>query len=214
MTGWVWDQRLRGGRGAYRNLANGRILSQADVNKLIDMAIDRTNERITDQLTDMLAAGQLNVADWKTQMARTIKDAYIQQAILAAGGREQMTQRFWGSLSTPLREQYRYLDNFAREIADGKLSTEQIRIRARMYINSSREAYWRIEDMRARTAGLREERWHAVGDDATCGPCREADALGWQPLGTFAQPGSGQVRRRPVSYCKGLTNCRCTKEYR
>lgn len=211
--GWTYDQRLNRGRGAYRDLSTGRVISQQQATFLIDQAIDRTQAEITTQINALLDGGQISVADWQKAMAETIKDAYIQQAELAAGGRENMTQAMWGSLSTPLQEQYKYLSNFAQEIADGKLSIGQIQRRSKMYISSSREAYWRVKDRQMKAQGFKYEQWIAVGDDSTCGPCAEAAAMGLQPLGTFAQPGSGNVLRKPTTHCQGLTLCRCFKQY-
>ena len=211
--GWTYDQRLNNGRGAYRDSVTGRVISQQQATFLIDQAIDRTQTEITTQINYLLDNGQISVADWQKAMSETIKDAYIQQAELAAGGRENMTQAMWGSLSTPLQEQYKYLSNFAKEIADGKLSIGQIQMRSKMYINSSREVYWRVKDRQMKAQGLKQEKWDAIGDDSTCGPCAEADAMGWQPLGTFAQPGSGNVLRSPLTHCQGLTSCRCQKRY-
>jgi hypothetical protein len=209
---WVWDTRLNNGRGAYRDLTTGRILAQQTVTELINQTVDLTKERVTDQLATMLDERRLNVGDWKQAMATSIKDAYIQQAELAAGGRDMMTPQFWGSLSTPLQEQYKYLDNFAREIAEGKLTAGQIQMRSAMYTNSSREAYWRVKDLQAKAQGMTEERWITKGDNNVCSPCYEAGLMGWQKLGFFGQPGSGTVIRGQTT-CRGLVNCRCTKEY-
>jgi hypothetical protein len=209
-TRWVWEA----GTGRYRNLDTGRFIGQRQVVQLVNGIVDNTEANPVTLLNTMLADGRVNTAEWKTGFARQIKNAYIQQAELAAGGRSQMTPQLWGMVGGSVREQYGYLDDFAQEIADGKLTAGQINSRTKMYVNSSREAYWRVKDAKARTDGFTEEKWNAIGDDSTCGPCADADTMGWQPVGTFAQPGSGRVRNRPRTDCQGLTNCRCEKEYR
>lgn len=207
---WQYEPELE----RYRNLATGRFISSEQVVGLVDQLIDRTNESAVDTLSTMVADQRLSTADWKSAMARTIKNAYIQQTELAAGGRENVTQQMWGSAGGQIAEQYRFLDKFARDIETGSLTEAQIRSRSEMYINSSREAFWRVKDRLARDKGLTEERWIPIGDDATCGPCAEAGTEGWQPIGTFAQPGSGRVKVSPLTSCEGLTRCRCRKEYR
>lgn len=209
ITRWVWETTTR----RYRNLTTGRFVGSAEIVNLVNGIVDRTDSPVS-ALNTMLADKRLNAADWKTGFARQIKNAYIQQAELAAGGRSQMTPQLWGMVGGTVREQYGYLDDFARQVAGGKLTAAQIEARAKMYINSSREAFWRVKDAQAREQGLTEEKWNAIGDDSTCGPCSDADAMGWQPTGTFAQPGSGRVLNRPQTNCQGLTNCRCTKEHR
>jgi len=206
---WVWETTT----GRYRNLATGQFVGRETILGLVDSIVDRTVENPVATLNTMLADKRLSVADWQTGFARQIKNAYAQQAMLAAGGREQMTPRLWGMVGGSVREQYNYLKDFAKQIESGSLTAAQIEARTKMYLNSSREVYWRVQDMQARDQGMTQERWHAVGDDSTCGPCSDADAMGWQNLGFFAQPGSGNVIAGQTT-CLGLTNCRCTKEYR
>ena len=207
---WVFET----GTQRYRDLATGRFLSSTDVIGIVNGIADRTTGDPVTTINTMLADGRLNTADWKTGFARQIKNAYIQQAELAAGGRSQMTPQMWGSVGGSVREQYRYLDKFAKQIESKQLTPAQIEARTKMYINSSRESFWRIKDMKAAGAGMTEEKWNAIGDDSTCGPCSDAGSMGWQPIGTFAQPGSGRVMVKPRTNCQGLTNCRCEKEYR
>lgn len=207
---WVWEEDTQ----RYRDLETGRFLSRVAILAIINDIVDRTISNPVTMIDTMLSDGRLNVAEWKTAFARQIKNAYIQQAELAAGGRAQVTQQMWGSVGGALREQYRYLDKFAEQIAAGKLTPGQIEMRSKMYINSSREAFWRIKDMKAVAEGMTQERWIPIGDESTCDPCSDAGAMGWQPIGTFAQPGSGRVLRKPLTKCQGLTNCRCEKLYR
>lgn len=206
---WVWEAAT----GRYRNLTTGRFVGRETVLGLVNDIVDRTIDNPVSTLNTMLSDKRLNVADWQTGFARQIKNAYAQQAMLAAGGRDQMTPQLWGMVGGTVREQYNYLRDFAKEIEKGNLTAAQIEARTKMYINSSREAYWRVKDVQARGQGFTEERWHAIGDDSTCEPCSDADAMGWRPLGFFAQPGSGNVIAGETT-CRGLTNCRCTKEYR
>ena len=206
---WKWDERLR----RYRDTATGRILSFDQVGDLVDDWVDDSIS-IVAQLANLLATGKLSVQDWQSRMVTEIKNSYIEQAILAGGGRDSMTQGDWGIVGNLLRHQYQYLSNFAQEIKAGHLTVGQIVSRASMYINSARSAFWAIRDRREKAKGMTEERWIAIGDEATCGPCASADAENWQPIGTFGQPGSGVVRRKPKTECEGLTHCRCRKEYR
>lgn len=207
---WRWESTT----GRYRNLDTGRFIGREQVVSLVDTLVDRTREQGVDTLATMLSDGRLNTADWQTGMARLIKNAYIQQTELAAGGRSNVTQEMWGSAGGQIAEQYRYLDGFAREVEAGSLTAAQIRARSEMYINSSREAFWRVKDRQAREQQRRQERWITMGDNSVCSPCMDAGAMGWQPLGTFGQPGSGRVRNSPTTSCQGLTRCRCQKEYR
>jgi hypothetical protein len=83
-----------------------------------------------------------------------------------------------------------------------------------MYVNSARGAYWLTRDQAEKDRGMTVEIWHVIGDKHTCSPCSDAAEAGAQPIGTFAQPGSGIVRLSPVTVCQGYSACRCKKSYR
>jgi hypothetical protein len=70
-------------------------------------------------------------------MRRQTKTAYINEYLLARGGRHNMVQSDWGRLGGLLKRQYEYINNFARDIDAGKVSGGQIRTRARMYVNGA-----------------------------------------------------------------------------
>jgi len=93
--------------------------------------------------SEAVASGQMPVEVWHQRMRDEIRRNYIQQYLAGRGGLEKMTAVDWGSVGGMIAEQYRWLDNFAAQIAAGELSAAQIRVRAQMYINSSREAYER-----------------------------------------------------------------------
>jgi len=190
-------------------LAGNERIPYDRVADLVDELIDDVNETATDELIDMIMDERITVEEWKRTFAAVLKDLFITLAIL--GGGALLTR--WGSIEAQLRIQYGYLDRFAEQIAAGDLTGAEIRRRARMYVNSARQGFWRQLDQQAAELGYTEERWYAIGDDRTCGPCMEADMMGWQPLGTFAEPGSGTVLRSPTTMCQGLTNCRCRKVY-
>lgn len=203
---WRWTGEL------YQEVDGTRTVDDTRAAGLIDTFIDRSFDRTFTPLTTLLEQDEITVNQWQAGIGTAIKDLYIALGTLAAGGRSQMTQQYWGSIGGRLGRQYGYLARFAEEVRQGRLTIGQIRQRTKMYANSARQAYWGIRDFRAREQGFTEERWVPIGDDATCGPCESAGAMGWQPIGTFGTPGSGMVTQ--ASECEGLTNCRCQKVYR
>ena len=211
--GWIWDSNA-GLVGQYRNSTTGYILSDDEVQGILNEIIDQANGDQVETLNTMLEDGRLSAEAYAIAFAILIEILYIQQAELGAGGREQMTPALWALIFGSLAIQYGFLERFAQQIKDGQLTAGQISARAKMYVNSSRESFWMMRDEKARKEGMTEERWIDEGDSNVCGPCSDAGAMGWQPIGTFAQPGSGRVMNRPVTNCQGLTNCRCRKIYR
>lgn len=106
---------------AYRDLSTGQWASRAQVQGWVAENIALA-DNAADGLARMMADDLLRVGDWQAAMRQQIKQSYKQQYIAGKGGIEQMTQVDWGSIGGMTSEQYGYLDGFAREVAEGKLS--------------------------------------------------------------------------------------------
>ena len=157
-------------------------------------------------LTEGLSDGQLTVAEWQQVVAEDLRNMHLQNAAIGRGGWANLTDPDLRKIEDGLRFQYEHLDGFANDIVNGKLSPEQIKARAQLYAQSGRAAYWDANTTTQSDTGYTEERRIAIGDKGTCTPCNDLEALGWQPIGSLPNPGGEP--------CDGLTNCRCTKEYR
>jgi len=198
---WKWNQTA----ARYYNTATGRFLSRTQAMGFVKDSIAAT-ERAADLLANYVADGMLSAGDFRLMMRAEIKREYIRQACLAKGGRAQMTFSDWGTIGQQIKGQYKYLDNFAAEVAKGNLTEAQIRSRARMYINSSLQAFEGIQEKVAIEGGYDEESWHMNPALENCPDCKDFSDMGWQPVGTFPTPGDGST------VC--LTSCGCHKEYR
>jgi hypothetical protein len=121
-----------------------------------------------------------------------------------------MTQADWGSIGGMLKEQYKYLDGFANDIASGDMTEAQIAARAQMYINSAREGRERAREKSALKADYDEVYWEVNGALENCGGCIEFNQMSWQLIEDNpykeAYPGSGDT------VC--LTNCGCQLVYK
>lgn len=195
MAQWGWDPRSK----RYRDLDTGRYMSLRTVLEYVDKSIAASGNA-ADTVTTMLINGNLAPGDFGDSLRDELKREYIRQYLLGIGGREQMGPRDWGSVGGMLKEQYKHLDGFIAEIKDGNLTEEQIRARVGMYVNSAREGYERAHERNAKALGMTEEKWE-LGEAEHCDDCVAYAAQGWQPIGTFPNPGDGSTQ------C--LTNCKC-----
>lgn len=116
-----------------------------------------------------------------------------------------MTPRDWGSIGGSLKEQYKFISGFADDLLSGASAGGQIKVRSGMYANSAREAYNRGRDKVTRAWGAVEEAWFTTSGNS-CVDCQDFEALGWQEIGFFPEPGAG------TTVC--LTNCKCDKDRR
>ena len=201
------EQRYRwlptaGSTGRYYDNIAKRITSEAIVRADLDRYIDEKNWRL-DSLTTQLRNREISLADWQTQMRNELRTAHNNAAMVAKGGRDQMTNADWGRTGRELRTQYGKLDQWAADIASGKAPLDgRANARARLYGEASRGTYEQQRRAMAADRGNQLERriLHAA---ESCADCIQYAALGWQPIGTLPRIGQSQCR----------TNCRCTFEY-
>ena len=212
MARFEWRSKIAG----FWNATVGRLVPRLQVNRWVTASIEAVP--VGDWAAE-LAAGTLDVGTWQERMRGEIKREYIRQGLLGAGGVENMDAKRWGSLGGQIADQYRYLDDFAREIADGNLTEGQIRRRSEMYINSAREAFERAKERAAKEAELNEVRWeldpspeveHCEGEPG----CTELSEMGWQPVDPWPFVASGRETHPGQGDTPCLTSCRCTTRYR
>ncbi len=201
---YYWDELV----GRYRD-ERGRFVSKETVYIYVNQSI-KISGNVVSSLATFVYEGNISVNDWMNSMRQEIKDEYIRQYLSFAGGREAMTQADWGRIGGMLGEQYKYLDNFANDIASGKLTEAQINARSQMYINSAREAREKSRKISAEKAGFDEVYWELNPQLENCPDCVEFNGMDWQtaeddPYGG-AFPGSGDT------VC--LTACGCQLVWR
>ena len=169
----------------------------------LDKYIDAKNRGL-DALTNQLRNREISLADWQLQVRAEIKSMHINAAMVARGGRDQMTPADWGRTGRELRNQYEYLDKWAADIASGKVKLDgRANVRAQLYGDASRSTYEQNRRAVASMNGYTQER-RILHAKESCTDCLEYAARGWQPIGTLPRIGE--------SVCR--TNCKCTFEYK
>jgi len=165
---WTWDDNVK----RYRD-PTGKFISAKNLISLRDEFL-ANRMTIVNSLADDLATGKINIQQWTLSMRQEIKTAYMVEYELGIGGRNMMTFADFGSVGGQLSNQYRYLNNFAEEIAKGNLSPAQIQMRSRMYIDSATQSF-----ERARSASMGMPQLPAYpGDGQTV--CRSNCKCNWK----------------------------------
>lgn len=167
-----------------------------DYNKYAAQALDRLVERFLD--------GNLSLQRFQVLYRQGLKDAYVVNLQLARGGARNVTFSDYGRLGNMLKQEYRYFDNFVREIAQGRFSRKYIIARMRMYGRGVGRAWELGKFFTAVETGKAEMR-RITKSVERCDDCLGYEAMGWQPIGSLPMPGVGSV-------CQ--TNCQCETEYR
>ena len=198
-AGYVWEKVT----ARYRDKATGRFIAEQVLVNLAESFTGFTQDNLT-SITDKMISGKISLADWQRQFAQELKDAYIVNAQIGRGGKNAMTQSDYGRIGQRLRGEYKYLNDFAKEIASGDLSAAQIQARVDQYAAGTRKAYYDGRTAACKAGGFTEER-RVLNPAEHCEDCLDYAGKGWQPIGTLPEPGES-------SQCRN--NCKCEKEYR
>ncbi len=135
---WYWDDNVK----RYRNPVTGRFVGIDDMNSMRVEFMDSQKQRM-EGVTTVYSAGTIDIFAYEKQVKEILRQTYVDLYAMGAGGRNNLTQKDWGSIGGMLKEQYGYLNPFMEQIARGELSPAQITARLKMYINSASESFWR-----------------------------------------------------------------------
>lgn len=193
-----WSERT----GQYID-SKGRFVSRATVRGSLDAAIQKSGREIR-SLTQSLRDGVISLPDWQVRMAVEIKRGHVASAMLAKGGRMQLTPADLGRVGNLIREQYAYLRGFALEIEKGKQKLDGTALRrADLYGQSPRHTYHVIDGVEQQRRGMEQER-SVLSVSEHCTGCETEAARGWVEIGTLV----------PIGARNCLSNCKCSMEYR
>lgn len=162
----------------------------------------------TDYLSDLakrLISKTITAAEWQAEMRDYIRTIHREAVLVVYGGRENVTQSAWGYEGYLVKEQYKYLDGFMKDILENPEYWMNGRLLARMrlYENAEWATFEAMVRFQKLQDGFREER-RKLGVADHCSGCLQQAGLGWQPIGTLEPIGSQQC----------ATNCHCVFDYR
>lgn len=135
---WSWDQ----GSKRYRSSDTGRFIGQKQMTELRDEFV-AAKRGSAQTLASDLATGSSSIQEFEVAFRREIKTVFVDQYVLARGGRNAMTQADWGMVGRMVRDQYGFAHSLTVDIANGTLSQAQIASRVTGYFNSSTTSFER-----------------------------------------------------------------------
>jgi hypothetical protein len=175
--------------GRYYDRTTGRFVSNADVRRAIDRALDEAAKR-AGELTNRLRERAIGPREWARGMRGVIRDVQLYSAASAKGGWAQLTPQDYGRIGARVREQLAFLNRFAAEIKSGKQPMDgRAMARAKLYAQAGRRIHHDIERDEMAARGYRfEENVLAPADH--CAGCLAATARGIVPIGTLPAIGT------------------------
>lgn len=180
----------------------GRFVSEKQVRATVEKTVSTLEDNLRG-LARNLHAGKINLAEFQIQAAEKIKSAHIVATAIGKGGREQLTPSDWGKLGSTIREQYKFLNNFVREIEAGRLSPAQIEHRASLYAKAPRSNFFKNEKTAKLAAGFAFAK-RILNAAESCSECAAWASKGFIPI--EEQPEIGSL------VCKSF--CKCAFEYK
>jgi hypothetical protein len=182
----------------YRDTETGRFVRVAEVTKLIDLEVARTEVRMKGHAR-LLIQGKIDVAEFQGRMATTLKETHLRLAFIGAGGDKQMSPRHYGKVGAQLKKQYKFLAGFGQDLADGKLTPEQAISRAASYGKSARTSFFEAEFTSRGNVGFYGKR--LLDPQAKhCASCIGFQRLQWTMIENITPPGVN---------CQCGGRCRC-----
>ena len=190
-----------------RRYYNGRnqVITEHRVRTEVRKVIDKQTVRI-ETLSQRFVAGKISSEQWAAEMRSLIKPPHTQAAMTAHGGSKalQGKPKELGWLGAQLKKEYKFLDNFIREVESGKQAKNgQLVARAKMYAQKANSTFENAVRRREQAAGLTEEK-NIFGDAKHCQGCLDETEKGWQPIGEGV----------PIGERDCLANDKCYLEFR
>ncbi len=101
---WIWDEASK----RYRNPATGKYIGTRQMLTLRDQFTEHVKMQAR-ALTNSLSGGSESLGPWMSKMRDLIKRTYIDQYVLARGGRNAMSKSDWGRVGRQIQTEYGYL---------------------------------------------------------------------------------------------------------
>jgi hypothetical protein len=182
--------------------SDGRFLAKKDMLGLLKQLNDKGSEAVRSTTADLIGK-KIELSTWLDSIASTLKTSHIQQYLLGRGGEAMLTDDDYDQITDRVRNEFKYLKQFAQAIRDGKLSDAQIQARIQLYIGATDQTRKLAERQGHVESDYNEER-RILAEVKHCPSCIGHAAKGWQPIGTLPTIGSD---------CECQSNCKCAFEY-
>lgn len=120
---------------AGRYVKNGRFIAFSEVEYLMSLEEQELRGKLQ-RLTQQMIDGNLDLSNWENQFADTLKRSHIRMIILTQGGQRRTGISAYAIAGRNLKDEYKYLDNFALQLSNGEISEKQALNRAKAYARS------------------------------------------------------------------------------
>ena len=196
---FTWDANARQYRGA-----DGKFVPRVVVRQALDETIESAKSDIT-RASKQLQAGQVSLIEWQLRLEKSIKTIHVMSTAIAAGGWAQATSADWSLAGNRIKDQYAWLERFARQIEDGLPLDGRFLNRAESYARSGSGTYEKALRRIDVASGLVTAERRVLHSGHPCSSCYAYHAAGWQSPGILPDVGEE---------CDCGSRCQCSFERR
>lgn len=168
----------------------------------MDAAIDRATTKI-ELDARLLQAGAINLPEWQLRTEAQIRLIHTMSAAIAAGGWAQATAADWSRAATRIKQQYKFLARFAKQIENGLPLDGRFLARAISYASAGPGTYEAVLRRIDLASGLVLAERRITHSMNPCTPCYDYEAVGWVDPGILPETGES---------CDCHSRCKCSWE--
>ena len=185
--------------GLYRVKSTGRAITERELYQWVEDAVTAGGKNL-ERFARQLQGGEIDSVDWAISTGEEIRNMHRAVAMIASGGKQQMSHSDWGFVGARIREQLSYFNRFASEvdnIPDGAKLTDAFVARAKSYHHAAYETFakaLRRRIVRDGQAQFEENQLEAGAEH--CEGCLAASAEGRVPVGTLTPVGDRECGSR------------------
>ena len=200
LTGYSYDRTSN----RYRSAATGRFVARSRITSLLETQVSSAEQRLGD-LTVALYENRIAPSVWSEQMRTELKRLHLQNAALASGGWDGLSQADYGRIGGRIRNDYQRVEQLARDIINADATIGQANNRVRGYIGNARSEFFTVQRERQRQQPMSAEvvtieRRLLFQGAKHCRDCPGHYDRGWEMAG---------ILPLPTEQCECGNFCRC-----
>ncbi len=195
MVEYYWNPKT----GRYHDRETNVFVRKAKVAAFEDRESVKAKAKIKGLAKD-LVGGRITLQDFQTNMISQLKESHIRMGLLASGGKDGISNNGYLGIARTLKQQYKYLNGFAKAISNGELSEKQIIARAGMYARSFLTSYSQAELISRKENGVQYAKRLLDAQADHCDDCIRHERRDWTPIEDIVPRGTN---------CRCHHNCKC-----
>jgi len=143
LQGYEWDASA----SRYRSDETGRFVARTRIMDLLERSTTEREGRLRAGVQAMLD-GRISENTWFARASSMLQREYVQNAALAAGGWDRLTDADRAGITTRLADQFTHLRQLGADMTKGEASSAQAQARMDMYVGEARAEYYQVERAR------------------------------------------------------------------